>query len=87
MFATAYYRKFIKDWQAVSSPNYSVVLKAVPSGKLMYIEDIVKLVLNDKENDTVKSGREVESVLKSLITDGFVGEAHGLKIEKFIKTL
>ena len=87
MFETAYYKKFIKPGQTLRSPNESVVFKAIKPGRFMYLEEIKSAVLADKENDSVKSGTAVCDVLGWLITNNFVGEIHGLKIEKFLKTL
>ncbi len=85
MYSTHYYRKNLHVLKTVPSPNHSVVLAAVQSDKLICMEDIVKNVLLNKDNDTVNNAVEVGHLLKDLLNYEFIGEVHGLKIEKFLK--
>jgi hypothetical protein len=87
-FHTHLFRKFIPKHKVVGSVQESIVFNGVPQGKLVCMEDIVRNVLADKNNDgLIKNGREVENVVKGLLENDFLGEAYGLKLEKFIKTL
>lgn len=88
MFNTHYARLFIKEGRTLTSANDSIVFKAIPQGKLVCADDIVRNCMGDKENGgLIKNLKDVEGVLKGLIENKWVAEVHGIRIEKFLKTL
>lgn len=86
IYDTVYFRKEPHLWTPLANPSSSVVYNALVPSRLNYVDDITDKVLKNKDNDEVKSGIQVRTILANLVKDGFVGEVHGIKLEKFLKT-
>jgi len=84
---THYFRKDIHEWATPTSPQESLVLSAIPTGELLTINTILGNLLNNKDNDLIRSTREVRTYLDNLIKLGFVGEANFERVYKFVKSL
>ena len=80
-----YFKKPIHLWKDVPSPNHSIILDSIPKNELITSNNIIRNVLENKNNDLVKKSGEVESLLKDLVSWRMVGEVYGLRIEKFLK--
>lgn len=86
-FEKHYFRRNMHEWKNSPSANHSVVLHGVTLGKLVTLDEIVNNVLSNKDNDSVKNKRQVETLLADLIKDGGVTELHGERIYHWLSKL
>ncbi len=84
-YQTIYFKKPLKYHKDAPSPNHSVVLSSLPSGELVCLDRLSDYVLANKDNELVRSKREVQVLLGDLIKEKMVGEVHSERLWKFLK--
>lgn len=85
IYDTAFFRKEPHLWTTLTNASSSIVYNALCPSRLNYVDDITDRVLKNKDNEEIRSGVQVRTILANLVKDGFVGEVHGIKLEKFLK--
>jgi len=86
LYETHYFRKNLGAWQYLT-PNHGIVFSAISENQLLPLNIIVSNVLSNKDNDLVKSKKEVQNLLSDLVKHKVVGEAVSEKIYRFTKSL
>lgn len=76
-FKNAYLKKPRHVWSNAQSPSQSVLLTALPEGEILHLDTIVKNILSNKDNDSLKNERDIKICLSDSIKQGFIVEVVG----------
>jgi len=84
-FKNVFFKKPRHVWANAQTPAQSVLLTALPEGELLNFNTILGNVINNKDNDCLKTKKDIEGCLDDLIKQGHIVEIHGERLFRLFK--